>query len=413
MRKTGDYTTWRMASFHVEQPLRLHVARSHPDIGNRGQEKLRAGGLQFRQASASTVRIQLRRDVVDQHHRGIPEHRGQIQNLRDRDRSDEKLRLTTGKRVPQGPTADREPEICAMWPHLRMAPQPIALSVNAHMPVRATDSNPIPDRTGYCRSPEQRSYDIIHRPQCPAQVSHALLRQQFPRFRQLRVPGTKIADPGTAANRRVALAQRTPVSPMVLQVGWFHVKQQPIDDPSPKVRTIGDQAMRVRSHRDRRQKRRQLGCRPDVGAAATDPQPLGCMFDSGCFGDSVRTDRPPHDAQGGFSVGDDITQTVRPEGPARPEDVNRFQKARLSAAVRSNHQIDARRELQTDSVEDSKMPNLDGCDAHDRAFRRPMSNPLPRVANRCEIAARAAWASLRTDNSIVHEAGSGNCWRNP
>ena len=67
-----------------------------------------------------------------------------------------------------------------------------------------------------------------------------MLREQLPRFPQLRVPGTKIADPGTASNRRVALAQRTPVSPMVLQVGGFHVKQQPIDDPAPEVRTVGE-----------------------------------------------------------------------------------------------------------------------------------------------------------------------------
>ena len=82
--KRGLYHLVNASSFHVEQPLRLHVARSHPHIGNRSQEQLRAGGLQLRQASVSTVRIQLRRDVVDQYHRGIPEHRGQIQNLRDR-----------------------------------------------------------------------------------------------------------------------------------------------------------------------------------------------------------------------------------------------------------------------------------------------------------------------------------------
>ena len=114
-----------MSLFHVKHAPCLHRAPAQLDLGDGGQKKLGAGGVQFREASDPAVRVEFRCKVVNEDHRRIPEYRVEISNLRYRDRGHEPLRFTSGKTVLHGMTIDTESQVRPMWSRLRVTAQPI------------------------------------------------------------------------------------------------------------------------------------------------------------------------------------------------------------------------------------------------------------------------------------------------
>ena len=96
------------------------------------------------------------------------------------------------------------------------------------------------------------------------------------------------------------------------------------------------------------------------------------MFDPDGFRDPVVADNPPDDAQSRFSTGNEVSQAMRSKRATRTQDMDRFEQAGLSTAVRTNEEIDSGGEFKLDSFQDPEASNFDGEDTHDGEYRRPI-----------------------------------------
>ena len=119
-------------------------------------------------------------------------------------------------------------------------------------------------------------------------------------------------------------------------------------------------------------------------ATATNPQSVGRMFNPNGFGDSIGAESfalPIRNLDSPW-----VTKSRRRcdrNERAETQDVDRLKKTGLSAAVRTNKEIDTKREFDIDSFENSQTPNLDCRDTHDGENRRPTTvRPLTRRCTR-------------------------------
>ena len=111
--------------FHVKQTRCPNVAAIQPILRNRGHEQLGTDCIQFREAQTPALRIELRRQIVDQHHRWISQYCGKISNLCNRHGGHKQFRLAARERMLQGTPVDGESKICTVWPGLRITAQSI------------------------------------------------------------------------------------------------------------------------------------------------------------------------------------------------------------------------------------------------------------------------------------------------